>query len=399
MKALYFGTVCNLNEYESRLAKCSSKPSVAPIIFESALLDGLYKNGACVEIHSFPMIPVFPKSGILKFGKNVEKLECGYSSRWLNTFNIPVLKQLSRRLDARRIIKRWLKSNSENGVVITYSIPPFLVKDVLRLSKKYRVKTVAIVTDLLSDMYINERKSLITQIKKIYVSFAIRNQGKYDGYVFLTEAMSNVVAPGKPYIVMEGIGDVSLAYLYEEEQKSNPRSIMYAGMLHDKYGIINLIEAFDKLDRTDVELWLFGDGSAREEVKRRAIENPRIKYFGQRDRQEILKYEKKATLLINPRNVDDEFTEYSFPSKTIEYMLSGTPFITTKLKGIPDSYYNYTFVAEDNSVTSLKNIMEQALLASPEELTQVGESAKKYIIDEKNSERQARRIIEFIRGI
>lgn len=400
MRVLYFGTVCNLELYEELLEGCQDKPTVATIVFETALLDGLKKNGVDVEIHSFPMIPTFPKSNLLYWGRKKENLACGYKCEWLSTINIPIIKQLSRRLDAKRVLKNWIRENKDEGVIFTYSIPPFLVKDVIRFSRKNSIKTVAIIPDLLRDMYINSNpKSFVTKLKRMYLKPALKLQSEYNGYIYLTEAMSDIVAPRKPYMVMEGIANTINVESQDKTKKSFPRAIMYAGMLHEKYGIKNLLDAFENLQISDVELWLFGEGTAVEEIKKRAERNCKIRYWGRKERWEILKYEKRATLLINPRNVEDEFTKFSFPSKTIEYMLSGTPLITTKLEGIPDSYFEYLFVAEDNKVMTLTNAMRQALSLSMEELDDFGVCAKEYIVREKNAINQTRRIVDFIGGI
>ncbi len=394
MKILYFGTVCDMENYNQILKSCKVKPSVATVVFETALLDGFKKNGADVEIHSFPMIPTYPKSKLLRFGKNVEKLNMGYDCRWLNTVNIPVLKQISRRNDGRKMLKRWLKENKEDGVVITYSIPPFLVKDIIKYCKKYSVKVFAIVPDLLRDMYINEKaSSVITRLKNRYIKPALKLQGEYDGYIYLTEEMHRVVAPTKPYMVMEGIAQITD---YTPAQKATPRAIMYAGMLHERYGILNLADAFEALPDKNTELWLFGDGTAAEEIKKRAELNSRIKYFGSVPRDKILEYEKKATLLVNPRDPLEEFTFYSFASKNIEYMLSGTPFLTTKLKGIPVEYFDYVFTAEDNSAACLEKAISYALSHTDKELYTMGRAARDFIVKEKNSKKQVSRIIKFL---
>lgn len=397
MKILYFGTVCDLTAYDKRLEGCPAKPSVAPILFETALLEGFHQNGAEVEINSFPMIPTFPRSGLLCFGGQEELLPSGYTCRWLQTLNLPVFKQLSRRWDGRRIIKDWLKKNRKDGVILTYSIPPFLVKDVLALAGKAGAKTVAIVPDLLRDMYINEKKTpLVTRLKKQYLVPALKLQGEYDGYVYLTEAMGQVVAPGKPYIVMEGIANTHSMGGVHEQKKSFPRGVMYAGMLHTKYGIPQLLDAFEQLEMHDAELWLFGDGTAVEEIRCRAQENSRIRYFGMVSHEEILEYERRATLLVNPRDPEEGFTQYSFPSKTVEYMLSGTPLLTTRLKGIPGEYFDYVLVADSNSAEALAEQMNLALSWSREELEAFGQRAQRFIAEEKNARSQAARILQFL---
>lgn len=400
MKILYFGTVCNLNAYNKRMERYSRKLSVAPIVFENALLEGLNQNLAEVEIHSFPMIETFPLSRELFFGGNIEALPCGYFCRWIRTVNLPFLKQFSRNLDARIMMKRWLKKNKEDGIVFTYSIPPFLVKSVLRYSKKYNVKAVAIIPDLLRDMYINEKAgSVFTKLKNRYLSQALKLQGEYDGYVYLTQAMKDVVAPEKPYIVMEGVADISSAEEPDITEKASPHAIMYAGMIHEKYGIINLLDAFEQLKNKDIELWLFGDGTAVPKVLKRSKQNPKIRYFGTVPREEILRFERKATLLVNPRNTEELFTQYSFPSKTIEYMLSGTPLVTTKLSGIPDEYFNYVFAAESNEPTVLADILNKALANTQNELIDFGNRAQLFVKEQKNSCKQAARILEFFKEV
>ena len=400
MKLLYFGTICNLEAYDRRFEGLASKPSVAPIVFESALLNGFHQNGADIEIHSFPMIPAFPTYRAVHFGGITEQLPCGYSCRWLNTINLPVLKQFSRRLDARKALRRWLKAHREDGLILTYSIPPFLVKDVLSYAKKYGVKTAAIIPDLLRDMYINEPQDTFSyRLKQAYLAPALKLQDQYDGYIYLTEAMQEVVAPGKSHMIMEGIADTDHILPPVPEEKAVPRAIMYAGMLHEKYGILNLVDAFEKLDDKDAQLWLFGDGTAVPEIKKRAAANPNIRYGGTVSRESILTYERQATLLINPRDPDEEFTKFSFPSKTIEYMLSGTPLITTRLQGIPEEYFDFVFPADGSSTDALAAAMQNALGRSEQDLHEMGIRAQQFIQQEKNAARQAQRILTFLEGL
>ena len=72
--------------------------------------------------------------------------------------------------------------------------------------------------------------------------------------------------------------------------------------------------------------------------------------------------------MINPRSTLDDFTKYSFPSKTIEYMYSGTPLLTTRLKGIPNEYFDFVFSAENNTEEFFDAAIREALLLSDKEL-------------------------------
>lgn len=400
MKILYFGTVCDLNVYEKFLSKCKSKPSVATIVFESSLLEGFKENGIDIDVYSCPMIPTFPNCKLLKWGNIKNNLVSGYECTWLKTINLPILKQLSRKLNGRSVIKKWIKSNSDKDcIVLTYGISPFLSKDILSLCKKHFVKCCAIVPDLPRDMYINlSHKSVITKLKDLYLKPTIKIQGQFDGYIYLTDAMSHVINKKKPYVVVEGILN---EYAVDSININKPiaRGIMYAGALNRKFGVINLLDSFEKADIPDTELWLFGDGNAVDEIKSRAKDNSKIKFFGHLHRDLILKYEKEASLLVNPRSCNDEFTKYSFPSKTIEYMYSGTPLLTTRLSGIPEEYFNYVFSIPDNSVECLEKAFHDIFSLSDEELTEVGEKAKCFVAEYKNPRIQTQRIVSFFKDI
>lgn len=398
MKIFYFGTVCNLTSYENMMTKSKVKATVAGVVFESALLSGLKELDVEMDIYTYPMFPTFPKFPKIFFKKKIEQLDCGYKCTWLRTCNLPVLKQIVRRIDGRRALKKWLKNNQgKDCAVLTFAIPPFLAKDIIKLSRKYNVKCFAIITDLLRDMYINENHSSMSfKLKQLYLRQAIRYQGEYDAYVYLTKEMSEVINPQKPYIVVEGVADVSNARKAAVSEKSTPPAIMYAGMLHKKYGTLNLIEAFCKLKRNDVELWLFGDGSCVQEIQDYCKVNDRIKYFGVAARDKVLEYERKATLLINVRDPEDSFTKYSFPSKTIEYMLSGTPMLTTKLQGIPKDYFEYLFSISDVSVESIAERLSEVLDYSQAELCEFGNRAQEFIIQNKKSSDVGKKIIQLM---
>ena len=398
LKILYLGTICDLDDYERMLDGSKIKPSIAAVIFELGVIRGLSENNADTKIISYPMIPYFPKSRVLVFGGHTDFIY-SYPCRFLRTINFPIVKQWIRRVDARHILKKWAEENRGKGIILSYSIPPFLVKDVLHYAKQYNLKTVAIVPDLLENMYINHRGNcVINFIRQRYLSKALSSQSSYDGYVYLTEPMREKVSCEKPYMVMEGILNKD-DFSDEVKVQSSCRGIMYAGCMHEKYGVINLVEAFQQLRDLDAELWLFGEGTASEEIQERAQKDNRIKYFGRVNREVVLEYEKKATLLVNPRSVQEEFTKYSFPSKTIEYMASGTALLTTRLEGIPKEYFNYVFSVEDNDVELLKKAIGKIFLLSDQELILKGENARIFVLEQKNAKVQVARIIGFLKSL
>jgi len=109
--------------------------------------------------------------------------------------------------------------------------------------------------------------------------------------------------------------------------------------------------------------------------------------------------QRKATLLINPRDGVEEFTKYSFPSKTIEYLSSGTPTILYKLKGIPEEYYNYCYTCDFEGAEGLTETIVRVLNIPSDERESMGEKAKKFILNNKNETIQSKKIIHLIKNL
>ena len=142
-----------------------AKPSVAPFVFESALLKGFSENQAELEVRSFPVIPAFPKSKHLLWGSRREELESGYRTTWLSAINISGIKQLSQRISSYHSLKKWLQENrNEQKAVIIYSAYQPIAKSIVTLCKKHATKCYAIIPDLPRDMY---SVAKISPVKKL----------------------------------------------------------------------------------------------------------------------------------------------------------------------------------------------------------------------------------------
>ena len=121
----------------------------------------------------------------------------------------------------------------------------------------------------------------------------------------------------------------------------------------------------------------------------------RIKYMGIVSNEQVVAAEKQATILVNPRLSNQEFAKYSFPSKTSEYMVSGTPLVTTKLPGIPDEYFEHLYLFEEESIEGFAKKMQEILSLPYTELRQKGRDAQEFVLKNKNNIVQTKKIINF----
>ena len=122
----------------------------------------------------------------------------------------------------------------------------------------------------------------------------------------------------------------------------------------------------------------------------------RIIYQGVVDNAIILRGEYNSDLLVNPRPINEEYTKYSFPSKLMEYMNTGTAVVTTRLPGVPVDYFDYVYTFDQVSVECYKRTLEQLLKTDASVLEAKGKSAQDYVRNKKNNVIQTQRIIELI---
>ena len=293
-----------------------------------------------------------------------------------------------------------LRENSSN-VIIADAEAYWTLKAAIRSRKLNKNKVIALITDFPHNVYSYSSKRdqivFLDKLKEVYAKQKLRTFRKADGYILLTKQMKNVVAVNKPWIVVEGFSDISI-YTHTSTAVSvkTSKNIVYLGALNGKSGILNLIKAFINIREEGVGLDIYGDGSYIDKIIEYSRLDKRINYHGVVTLEEIPKIEQEAYLLINPRPSNQEFNKYSFPSKTIEYMSSGTPTITTKLEGIPNEYNNFLYFVDDSDVDTLTEQLIEILNKDESELLEKGKRAQEFVLSVKNNKIQAYKILEFI---
>lgn len=399
MKLFYFGSACSGEIFDRTVSRSRVKPSASAQSFETALLKGL---GAIEDIEicavSAESVAMYPGGDRLILKRRRDMITDNIYTNIIPALNIPFFKQLGHANGVASLLKKWLSENRDisEKCVLSYGLYPSVTKKLQTICKKCGCKCYAVVTDAPATMftYTNSKNLLKKLFGKKYRDNAINLQKCFDGYIYLTKQMSEAIAPNKPFDVVETIADTKIFDLFGDVEKNNPPAIMYAGSLYKKFGIDLIVDTF-KAVKSDAELWLFGSGDYEETIKKEAENDKRIKFFGRVDRETVLKAEKSASLLINLRNSNDEYTKYSFPSKMIEYMLSGTPLLTTKLDGIPGEYYSYVYSTEENDPKKIAGYIDK-ILDDIDDMNQLGEKARNFVMNNKNCYVQAKKIYEFL---
>ena len=357
--------------------------------FHQLLCHGFAFNKCDIQILS--ALPVTRKNCNKIFIKKDYEKEGSIFFNYLTVINLPILKNIFIILAA--MIEMFKLAKCKDNV--------FLMADCLNqsvsfgaviASKILGIKSIGIITDLpdfLSDKGKNNFNNMIIKM--------------FNNYVLLTDEMNNYIVDNithknKPYIVIEGSVDYTILNEITCE-KYEKKVCMYTGTLAKIYGIEYLVKGFIKANVLNSELHIYGDGDFKNELIDLCKKNSNIKYFGTKPNEYIVEEQKKATLLINPRPSNEEFTKYSFPSKNLEYMASGTPLLATDLPGIPAEYKRYEYIIENENIEGIANMFKYVLNLTDAKLRKKGKMAQEFVLGTKNNIIQTKKIMEWLNNL
>ncbi len=356
----------------------------------SAILDGLDKNlDIPPSVINLLPVPSYPKryremkiKGFsYSHAPGAEDYNVGYT-------NLTVWKKFSAKHQLNKAVKRY------NGVkyIIVYNPSADLLKAAGKLKKRNPgAKICAIVPDLPKYVSLNTKGRLLYDI---YHAFNYRKADrlvkKSDCFVFLTKDMAEYYGVKNSYIVMEALNKPrkKLAPVPDDDIKR----ITYTGTLIESNGIRTLLEAFSRIKDKNYRLVLCGGGDMTEELK--SLSDPRIDFRGSVSRDELMRIQEEATVLVNPRYETDEATRYAFPSKVMEYMSAARPVVCFRLPGIPTEYDDYLIYAD--SPETLAEKLREVCSREKEELDRIGLRAKEFVDKNKNNIVQTKRLIELL---
>ena len=312
-----------------------------------SLIDGFVENCTSAPwIINTSLLPLFPKGCKKPIVKTslIDQPCAGVNHSFLN-FS-PVYSS-SLFLGAKKHLKEWATNPSgKEKVIVAYALTRYTLKAmdyVKRINSD--IKTAIIVPDI-PELTFNTTKNPLRSLKNsISKSFILKARKQYaksvDNWILFSEKMAERIPEIRKSMVFEGVATDVFSNIEKNSYSDNVKIILYAGGLNEDYGVKLLIDAFSKLNGNEWRLILAGKGPLENYIRKSAELDSRIVYKGEVPRNELLVLEKNADCLVNPRPNSKIFTRYSFPSKNMEYLSSGTPTVGFKLDGIPDEYDQY----------------------------------------------------------
>jgi len=385
--------------------------------FQWNFIDGFMSlPDVSLRVLSAPFVGTFPKEYRRLFVRGAAisyrgSVPCEY----VPFNNLWGYRNLSRKRALKRAIRPFTDGKSTDKVIIVYSPhTPFLEAAVYAKREDPSIHICLVVPDLPEYMNLFEKKSLAYRLfKKFDIRMFEKLSARVDSFVLVTRQMKERLNVGtRPFVIVEGtIASPGSMPVTQEETggkkarngtktpaaESGKRRIVYAGTLKRKFGILNLVQAFHALTDADLELVICGRGDAEDAIVEYAQKDFRIRALGQISAEESAALIRSATVLVNPRQNNEEYTKYSFPIKTMEYLLSGVPVVAYELDGMPEDYKDHIFFVEDDSVEALGRRIEEVLNMPENVRREFGLSAREFVIRNKTGEAACERIIRMIR--
>lgn len=389
MKVLYLSSLSSSTLVERIHRESGCDPGYAIQKFNRLMAQGLQANG--VKVTPLSAVPIKTSKSFCLFWRVKVETKDNLDYRYIPFINIKGIRQICLFLYSFFYVLFWGIGKRKDKAIICDALSISICVGAQLATKLIGISSVGILTDMPGMMVFGngKKESYATKINRWSLSL-------YTHYVFLTEAMnSEINIKKKPYIVIEGICDSSIVFK-EACHKEIPRVVMYAGSLHEKYGLKLLVDSFLYLNLTNVKLVIYGSGPYEKTLKSICELHDNIEYRGLQPTEEILIAEHTATLLVNPRPTEAEFTKFSFPSKNMEYMASGTPLLTTRLPGIPAEYAPFVYYFDAENQKSFSEKMDMVLSLTDEELCAKGLRAQSFVLKNKNNITQSARILKLL---
>ena len=252
-------------------------------------------------------------------------------------------------------IEKILAKIDKNSIIVTDTINSNVFTLAVYAAKRKHMPIVGVCTNTPSN---------ITGTKRSYALNVLNLSKRLDGTIALTPALNDLYnEKGKPSITIEGLVEDYLPYPIENKYG---KYFLYSGSLYEKYGIYNLIQAFNELNLPDYKLLICGhhEGKVFLETIRR---KKNIRYLGALTNQECILLQENAVANINPRPFNEDLDRFTVPSKVLEYFNSKRPTISTKSSRLFKLFEQDAIWMKTGSVEDIKEAINTLLALSKDD--------------------------------
>lgn len=327
-------------------------------------------------------------SGEIWQGKKLNILKSG--KRFLIN---ELVQQRSLARALRGIRKKYI--NEKITVIIENS--PFVTAPVCaRLKKRLDLSIFSITIDTPFTQSFSS-SGIRGRINKWKFEKGIRSLKHFDGLISFTEDAKKELQINIPFC--------KLAIGCEEDKIMNidqlpaarseaPFKVVYAGTLIYYNGTKEILDAFANLP-PKYELHIYGYGPLAGDVEKMAEKHENIVFHGRFSPEDTMDILSGYDLLLNPRIIDRSIENFTFPSKLIDYLLTGKSVLTSKFKTLPEAYNDFVYTIDEMSAEGIAKAVEGVFSDSAEARRAKSAMGLTYLKNHQTYDKIAKEIIYF----
>lgn len=359
----------------------------------------IIKNLAKSDLYDIECLTISPLASFPKqkvFYQNREKVELidnVYVTK-IPYINLPVVKQYLQIKATTNSLCRLL-SKYPDAIILSFNLFPQIGVPLRKIKKKFpKCNIVSILADLPIDDN-THRKGFSKILRKRFDNSTWKSIQLCDNFIVLNEYVAKTYFPKKNYLVIDGgVAEEDIQEFVVNLKKE--KNILFSGALTEYNGIIPLLQAMEIISNKDIKLDIYGGGYLEEYVLNFAKNHSNVIFHGKVNNKEMLQRQRDAWLLINPRIENNLISKVTFPSKTFEYMLSGTPILSTRLNGYSEEYFDKMYFIEECSAVGIAKAIDGILELDEQQLIYTAKKAYDFVVEKRTWKKQTEKIIEFL---
>lgn len=345
---------------------------------------------SCIPIPSYPVGKLYVSAEIVNLTESIE-------IHMLPVFNLKIIKNIIWAYYCKKFIRRWAKENEGEPLdVLVYNIYTPSLSSLYRVCKGVGAKLHCILYDLGVPPKRLGLPLLTMMAYKKGEKIAKKYVPLIDGRIVINESIVSHYAPGKDYILVDGgINEQVINNLFPlRESKDECYTLVLAGMLWDQNGTKLVLDMMAAHLDMNVKVYLAGKGIDVPLIEEAAKKDSRIVYTGMLTMEELFKLYEKADILLNLR-IEEE-VDFHFPSKLLEYMVTGKHVISTPIAHAERDYGEFLSVLHSATPDELAHLIENIMSKGKKTLYEKGLQARKFMLEKRTWEARTKEIMEYI---
>lgn len=321
-------------------------------------------------------------------GKSYERIKCGryfLISEFVQAFRLfCYLKNLIKKYKSNYTV---VIENSPAGVAVCCTV--------LKILYKTPLYSITIDTPFTASL---SRKRILGKLNCWKFRLGQKQLRHFNGIISFTKDVCKQLEVDVPCLEF-AIGceenKLPLDDLDFEVSEHEPRRVVYAGTLIYYNGIMEMLNAFADLGDL-YQLHIYGYGPLEPSVIEMTKAYSNIVYHGRFNPDKTEEILGEADLLINPRIIDPYIENFTFPSKLIDYVISGRNVLSSKFKTLPKEYESFLYLMDSVSKESICNSVKFVFSESKEIRKDRVKKGISYIRNHQTYNKIAQKLLKFM---